>query len=281
MTEHIVPAEEKEMSFIDHLEELRWHLVRSMIAVVIISIAAFVSKDFVFGQVIFAPSRPDFWTFKMLCKLGDAINSSALCIGKIPMSIQSRKMTGQFTMHITSSFVIGIIVAFPYIFWEVWRFIAPGLYQAERKASRGAVLAVTTLFTTGVMFGYYVMCPLAINFLSNYQVYEAVLNEFDITSYVSTAIMLVLGSGLLFQLPIVVYFMSKIGVVTPRLMRSYRKHAMVGILIIGAMLTPPDPISQVLIAVPLFGLYEFSIIISRVVTKRASKQELQATLTDT
>lgn len=267
-------SDEKEMSFIDHLEELRWHLIRAVIAIFIFTIAAFISVDFIFNTVIFGPAKPDFWTFKMLCKVGEFINSTAICIEEIPFKMQSRKMTGQFTMHITSSFVIGIIVAFPYIFWEFWRFISPGLHLNERKISRGAVFFVTLLFTIGVMFGYYIMSPLAINFLANYQVSEIVYNEFDITSYVSTISTLVLGSGILFQLPIVVYFLSKIGIVTPELMKSYRKHAIVVILVLGAMLTPPDPLSQVLIAFPLFGLYELSILISKRVTKRRLKAEL-------
>ncbi len=266
--------DEKEMSFLDHLEELRWHLVRSVIAVLVLSVAAFIGVDFIFDRVIFGPAKVDFWTFRMLCKVSDLINSSALCIDELDFKIQSRKMTGQFTMHITSSFVIGIIVAFPYIFWEFWRFISPGLYTRERRASRGAVFSVSILFTAGILFGYYIMSPLAVNFLAGYQVSEIVQNEFDITSYVSTISTLVLGSGLLFQLPIVVYFLSKVGLVTPSLMRTYRKHAIVVILVLGAMLTPPDPLSQVLIAFPLLGLYEFSIFISGRVLRRKEKEEL-------
>ena len=262
------------MSFIDHLEELRWHLIRSVIAIFVISIVAFVSVDFVFNTVILGPAKPEFWTFRMMCKLGDLINSSALCIKDIPFKIQSRQMTGQFTMHITSSFVIGIIVAFPYVFWEFWRFISPGLHMNERSVSRGAVFSVTALFTLGIMFGYYIMAPLSVNFLANYQISELVYNEFDITSYVGTVTTLVLGSGILFQLPIVVYFLSKIGIVTPALMRAYRKHSIVVILILGAMLTPPDPLSQILIALPLFGLYEFSILISSTVQRRQRKKEM-------
>ena len=265
---------EKEMSFLDHLEELRWHLVRSAIAILVLSVAAFIGVDFIFNTVIFGPAKVDFWTFRMLCKVGDLINSSAICIDELDFKIQSRKMTGQFSMHITSSFVVGIIVAFPYIFWEFWRFISPGLYSTERRASRGAVFSVSLLFAMGVLFGYYIMSPLAVNFLAGYQVSEIVQNEFDITSYVSTISTLVLGSGLLFQLPIVVYFLSKVGIVTPALMRTYRKHAIVVILVLGAMLTPPDPLSQVLIAFPLFGLYEFSIFISRRVLKKKQKEEL-------
>ncbi|ELR71398.1 Twin-arginine translocation protein TatC [Fulvivirga imtechensis AK7] len=267
-------GEEREMSFIDHLEELRWHLIRAVIAIFIFSIAAFVAVDFVFNTVILGPAKPEFWTFRMLCKLGELMNSTAICIEEIPFKIQSRQMTGQFTMHITSSFVIGLIVAFPYVFWEFWRFISPGLHMNEKAVSRGAVFSVTLLFTLGILFGYYIMAPLSVNFLANYQVSELIYNEFDITSYVGTISTLVLGSGILFQLPIVVYFLSKIGVVTPDLMKIYRKHAIVVILMLGAVLTPPDPLSQILIAFPLFGLYELSILISRSVYRKQRKKEL-------
>lgn len=274
MTKYLEQGEETEMTFLDHLEELRWHLVRSVIAVFVFSIAAFISVDFVFNTIILGPGRADFWTFRMLCEIGEMTNIGGLCIKDIPFKIQSRQMTGQFTMHITSSFVIGIIVAFPYIFWEFWRFISPGLHMNERSVSRGAVFSVTLLFSIGILFGYYIMSPLSVNFLANYQVSEFIVNEFDITSYVGTVTTLVLGSGLLFQLPIVVFFLSKIGMVTPELMRTYRKHALVVILILGAMLTPPDPLSQILIAFPLLGLYEFSIIISRYVHRKKRKQDL-------
>lgn len=267
------PDEEKEMSFLDHLEELRWHLVRSVIAIFIFAITAFIFNRFIFEHIIFAPSRVDFWTFKVLCQLGDLVKSTALCIEEIPLDIISRKMTGQFTIHITSSFVIGIIVAFPYVFWEFWRFIGPGLYSSERKVSRGAVFSVTFLFVSGVLFGYYIISPLAINFLTNYSVSEVIDNQFDITSYVGIISTLVLGSGILFQLPIVVYFLSRVGLVTPTLMRRYRRHAIVVILILGAMLTPPDPLSQILIAFPLFGLYQFSIFISGRVLKKKEKDK--------
>ena len=265
-------VEEKSMTFLDHLEELRWHIIRSFVAIVILTIVAFSAKSFVFDVLIFGPSRPDFWTFQMLCKLGALINSDVLCIKDIPFLIQSRNMTGQFTMHLISSFVLGFIVAFPYIFWEIWRFVGPGLYPTERNVSRGAVFFVTLLFTIGVLFGYYVMSPLAINFLANYQVSASVVNEFDITSYVSTVTTLVLGSGILFQLPMVVFFLSKVGIVTPKLMKTYRRHAIIVILFLGAMLTPPDPLSQILVAMPLFGLYELSILISAAVERKRLKE---------
>ena len=260
------------MSFIGHLEVLRWHVVRSLIAVMIFTIIAFFSKAFVFDTLILGPAKPDFWTFRMLCELAIQIGSPSLCVEEIPFLIQSRTMTGQFTMHLISSFAIGIIATFPYLFWEMWRFIGPGLYANERKISKGVVFFVTLLFSLGISFGYYIMTPLVVNFLAKYQVSAMVINEFDITSYVSTITILVLGSGFLFQLPIAVYFLSKIGLVTPKLMRQYRKHAIVVILFLGAVITPPDLISQVLIAFPLFGLYQFSILISTSIWKRKNKE---------
>lgn len=269
------PDYTKEMSFLEHLEELRWHLIRAVIAVMVLAITAFIAVDFVFGTIILGPAQSDFWTFRMLCKLSDFINIDALCIGDMPFRLQSRKMTGQFTMHITSSIFIGVVGAFPYVFWEIWRFISPGMYTKERQSSRGAVFFVSLLFIMGVLFGYYIMSPLAVNFLANYQVNEMIINEFDITSYVGTVTMLVLGSGLLFQLPMVIYFLTKVGLVTPEFLRTYRRHAIVIIMVLAAVLTPPDPFSMVLIAIPLLGLYEVSIYVSRITLKRMRKREMK------
>lgn len=266
--------DEVEMTFLDHLEELRWHLVRSLIAIMVFAVAAFLAKGLVFHTIILGPSRIDFWTYEVLCQLSDYLQSPALCIDELPFIIQSRKMTGQFSMHITSSFVIGIICAFPYAFWEIWRFIRPGLYPRERKAARGATFYVSLLFLMGVTFGYFIVTPISVNFLANYQLDPTILNEFDIISYVSTVITLILACGLLFQLPIVVFFLTRAGLVTPELLRAYRRHAIIVILILGAMLTPPDPFSQILIAIPLLGLYQVSIFISKRVIR---KEELAST----
>jgi sec-independent protein translocase protein TatC len=259
------------MSFLDHLEELRWHLIRSIVSILVFAIAAFLAKDFVWDLIILGPSKTDFWTYRFLCELGERIGSDVLCIEELPFIIQSRQMTGQFTMHILSSLVIGLLCAFPYTFWEIWRFIKPGLYETERKLSTGAVFFVSLLFASGVLFGYFIVSPLAVNFLANYQVAESILNEFDIISYVQTIATLVLTCGLMFQLPIVVYFLSKAGLVTPQLMKTYRRHAIIVILLISAILTPPDVISQVLIAFPLVFLYQISIFISRMVLRRSQK----------
>src|SRR5688572_21722619 len=172
----------KEMSFLDHIEELRWHVVRALMAVLVFTIGAFLVAPWVFENIIFAPARVDFATFKILCKLGQAVGSEeGFCVQEIPFKLQNRTMTGQFAMHIMASFIIGLILAFPYIIWELYRFIKPGLYKSERKYSRGAVAAVSFLFLSGILFGYFVLCPIMISFLANYQLRDMIVNEFDIT----------------------------------------------------------------------------------------------------
>src|SRR5687767_2199545 len=271
---------EKEMSFLEHLEELRWHVIRALVAVIILTIGAFLSAQWVFENIIFAPARVDFPTFKWLCKLGDVLGYEGLCVKDIPFKVQSRNMTGQFTMHIMSSFIIGLVVAFPYVIWELWRFIKPGLQKSERKYSRGAVASISVLFFMGVAFGYFVIAPWMVYFLANYSISDIVVNEFDITSYVSTVVMLVLGSGLLFQLPVVIYFLTKMGIVTPEFLRKYRKHSIVIILIVAAIVTPPDPLSQMLITIPLYMLFEISILISASVARRKAREEAEELLNE-
>ena len=264
--------EEEGMSFLDHLEALRWHILRAVSAVLVFSVAAFIAKDFVFGILILGPSKVDFLTYRLLCDVGNYLGVNALCIDDLPFTIQSRQMTGQFSMHMTSSFVVGLIAAFPYLFWEVWRFISPGLYSKEKNAARGAVFFVSFLFLLGASFGYYILSPLSINFLANYQLDPSIANEFDITSYVSTLSMLVLASAIMFQLPVVVYFLSMSGLVTSRMLKVYRKHSVVVILVFSAVITPPDVISQLLIAMPIVVLYELGIeIAKRLEKKRALK----------
>ena len=187
-------------------------------------------------------------------------------------------MTGQFMMSLTASFVIGLIAAFPYVVWEFWSFIRPGLETKERKFSKGAVFAISFLFLLGVLFGYYFLVPMTVWFLATYSISDMIVNEFDITSYVSTVVLLVLGSGLLFQLPVVIFFLSKIGIVTPQFLRKYRKHSVVVILIIAAIVTPPDPLSQIMITIPLYILFEISVIISAIVARQKAKDEAEELL---
>jgi len=261
------------MSFLDHLEELRWHLIRSAAAIIIFAIVAFLAKDFVWGTLILGPTKGDFWTYRMMCKFGELIGSDILCLGDLPIDMQNREMTGQFMMHITSSLVIGIIMAFPYTFWEIWRFVSPGLHKKEKGASRGAVVAVSFLFMSGVLFGYFIVTPVSFQFLSTYTLDVTIQNNIDIISLVKTLSMLVLACAFMFQLPVVTYFLSKAGLVTPELMKRYRKHGIVVILILSAVITPPDVYSQILISLPLVVLYEISIKISRRVVRKQEKAE--------
>nr|WP_091696768.1 twin-arginine translocase subunit TatC [Algoriphagus locisalis] len=272
--------EEEGMSFLDHLEALRWHLLRSVAAILILSVAAFLAKGFVFGIVILGPSKVDFVTYRWLCQLSDVVGLPALCIDELPFTIQSRQMTGQFTMHMTSSFVVGFIASFPFVFWEVWRFISPGLYDQEKNAARGAVFFVSLLFFMGAAFGYFILSPLSINFLSNYQLDPSILNEFDITSYISTLTMLVLASAIMFQLPVVVYFLAMSGLVTSSMLKAYRRHAIVVILILSAIITPPDVISQILIAMPILVLYEAGIQIAKRLERKRAKKRAEEEIDD-
>jgi sec-independent protein translocase protein TatC len=198
----------------------------------------------------------------------------SLCVTELPFIIQSRNMTGQFMMSLTGSFVIGLVVAFPYVVWEFWSFVRPGLETKERKFSKGAVFAISFLFVLGVLFGYYLLCPVTIWFLATYSISPLIRNEFDITSYVSTTTSLILGSGLLFQFPVIIYFLTKVGLVTPKLMRHYRKHAVVGIIVLGAVITPSaDPFSLTVVSLPLYILFEISIFTSALVMRRKRKEE--------
>ncbi|MBK5278690.1 MAG: twin-arginine translocase subunit TatC [Bacteroidia bacterium] len=274
-------SEEKEMAFLDHLEELRWHVVRAVGATFICMIVAFVFIREIFDKIVFAPAKIDFPAFKYMCDLGKLVGLDELCVTELPFKIQSRQMTGQFMMSLTASFVIGLIVAFPYVVWEVWSFVRPGLQTKERKFSKGAVFAISFLFLLGVFFGYYILSPMTIWFLATYSISPLISNEFDITSYVSTIASLILGCGLLFQFPMVIYFLSKVGIVTPQLMRNYRKHSIVVILILGAIITPSgDPFSLTVISLPLYLLFEISIYISSIVQKRKLKQEAADLLAD-
>lgn len=267
-------GEGREMTFIEHLEELRWHLIRAVGAILVFAITAFIFIKQIFNDVILAPSRTDFWTYRQLCKLSDYTGYADLCVKKLDFQLQALGLADQFTMSLTSSLIIGLCFAFPYAFWELWRFIQPGLRRAEQKAARGAVFYVSVLFLMGLSFGYFVVTPLAINFLANYQITPQIKNQFDITSYIGVVITLALGCALMFQMPIVAFVLSKVGLVTPKFMKTYRKHAWIVILIVAGIITPsPDIYSQILVALPLMGLYELSILVSRSV-ERARLKEL-------
>ncbi len=266
---------EKEMSFLDHLEELRWHLIRSTVAVVVLATLAFIFKRFIFDVLIFGPTRPDFPTYASFCELSRQLGMDTFCFQEMPFKIQSRTMAGQFSAHMWTSIYAGVIVAFPYILFEFWRFISPGLKEKERKSSRGFILIASLLFFFGVLFGYYLITPLSINFLGNYQVSEEVINQFDLDSYISLVRTSVLACGIVFELPILMYILTKIGLVTPEILRKYRKFALIIVLILSAVITPPDVVSQIIVAIPILILYEVSIFISKIVINNQKREELK------
>jgi sec-independent protein translocase protein TatC len=266
---------EKEMTFIEHLEELRWHLLRSVAAIVTFMIIAWIFKGDIFNKIILAPSRTDFWTYRKMCEIGNAVGIPSLCVDKLNFSLMSREVSGQFMMALTSSAIIGLLFAFPYVFWEIWRFIKPGLKITEKKAATGSVFYVTMLFFLGVLFGFFVVAPFAINFLVNFQIDPSIENQFDIQSYISVLATLTLACGVTFQLPMAILVLTKVGVVTPAFLKAYRKHSIVVILIVAAVITPsPDMISQVLVAIPLYFLYEISIVVSGRIYKAKQREML-------
>ncbi|MCK5694958.1 MAG: twin-arginine translocase subunit TatC, partial [Bacteroidales bacterium] len=265
---------EGEMSFLEHLEVMRWHLLRSIAAIVILALVAFVFKEIVFDKIILAPKEPPFPTNRWLCQLGEILGLERICINQNPFTLQTVKMAEQFSMHIIVSLVAGIVIAFPYIFWEFWRFIIPALYDKEKNTAQGAVFFTSLLFILGVLFGYYIISPLSVNFLGNYKVSESVISAPTLRSYVQTITSVVLAAGLVFQLPILVYFLSKVGLVTPDFLKKYRRHSLVLIVTLSAIITPPDVFSQVLVALPLMVLYEIGIAISKRIMRQQAAEEV-------
>lgn len=263
-----------EMSFLDHLEDLRWHLIRIVIAVVVTATGAFLAKSFIFDVILLGPKQGDFITYRVLCDLVKSLGmGDDFCFKELPFRIQSRTMSGQFSSHVWVSITAGFVIAFPYVLYELWKFISPALHENERKYSRGFILIASGLFFIGVLFGYYVICPLSINFLGSYQVSSEVHNDFDLNSYISLVRSSVIACGLIFELPIIIYFLTKIGLVTPEFLIKYRKYSLVLVLILAAIITPPDVASQIIVAIPILILYEVSIHISRIVIKNQQRKE--------
>ena len=263
-----------EMSFLDHLEDLRWHLIRATLGVVIAATLAFIFKKFIFDVIIFGPTQMNFATYEGLCKMSQflGIEDTTFCADKFPFIIQNRTVAGQFSAHIWTSIYAGFIVAFPYVLYQLWSFISPGLNPNERKNSRGFIIVASLLFFLGVLFGYYIITPLSINFLANYQISEQISNEFDISSVIAIVRSSSLASGFVFELPIIIYFLTKVGLVTPQFLKKYRKYALVIVLILSAIITPPDVASQVIVAIPILILYQVSIYISSIVVKNQNRK---------
>jgi len=263
---------QNEMSFLNHLEVLRWTLIRSSLAVFAFGMVAFMMKGFIFNKIILAPKDPSFVTYRFLCKVSKLLGTDGLCIDEIPFIVQSRTMAGQFSTHIWTSIFFGFIFAFPYIVYEVWKFLKPALYDAERKNARSFIIISSLLFFIGILFGYYVITPLSVNFLGSYTVADEVKNNFDLNSYTGLLKASCLAAGFIFELPIIIYFLTKLGLVTPEFLRTYRKYALVMVLILAAVITPPDIISQVIVAIPMIILYEVSIKISKIVIRKQEKE---------
>lgn len=265
-----------EMSFLDHLEDLRWHLIRATSAIMIVATLAFVFSRAIFKLIIFAPLEMDFPTYSMLCKAAQFINvETTFCGEELPMLIQNRTMAGQFSADIWTSIYAGFIIAFPYVIYQLWKFISPGMHENERSHSRGFIIICSLLFFLGVLFGYYIVTPLSINFLANYSISELVENQIDIGSYIGLVRSAAIASGLVFELPIIIYFLTKIGLVTPEFLKKYRKYALVIVLILSAIITPPDIASQVIVAIPILILYQVSIYISKIVVRNQKRKEKQ------
>lgn len=263
-----------EMSFLDHLEDLRWHLIRAVSAIMIVATIAFIFSRSIFKLIIFAPLKMDFPTYSLLCKAGQLIKvDTTFCGETLPMIIQNRTMAGQFSADIWTAIFAGFVIAFPYVIYQLWKFISPGMHSNERRHSRGFIIICSFLFFTGVLFGYYIVTPLSINFLANYSISEVVDNQIDISSYISLIRSAALASGLVFELPIIIYFLTKIGLVTPQFLKTYRKYALVIVLILSAIITPPDIASQVIVAIPILILYQVSIYISKLVVKNQKLKE--------
>ncbi|MEO0727767.1 MAG: twin-arginine translocase subunit TatC [Bacteroidota bacterium] len=264
-----------EMSFLDHLEELRWHIIRSLIAIAVAGIVLFLFRTWYFNEVILGPAFNDFASYGWFCDLSKKIGAGeALCMTLPDFKIQAVNFAEQFITTIKLCFVGGFVVAFPYVFYEIWKFIAPGLYDSERKATRGIVFICSVLFIMGVLFGFFIIAPFATNFLMGFTASETVANNPTLSSFVLYMVMFTLPAGLIFELPIVVYFLAKLGIVTPEGMRKYRRHSIIGILMLSAILTPPDVVTQFLIGIPLYVLYEISIIVAARMAKKY-QQDLQ------
>ncbi|WP_309640343.1 twin-arginine translocase subunit TatC [Flavobacterium sp.] len=261
-----------EMSFLDHLEELRWLLVRSTIAVIIMACATYFIADYLFDVVIFGPTRSSFFTYRFFCDLSHKIGfADSICINDLPFIIQNTEMEGQVNMFVWICLLAGFILSFPYILLQIWNFISPALYEKERKGVRVFIFFSSLLFFIGVVFGYFVVIPMSVNFVATFSVSSIVKNQFTLESYIGMFKTSILASGLFFELPIIIYFLTKLGLVTPKFLRKYWKYAVVIILIIAAIVTPPDVVSQLIVAIPMLLIYEASIFISILVHKKQLK----------
>ena len=268
---------QKDMSFLGHLEELRWHLVRSAAAIFIIGILLFIFQKEVYEHFLLAHRKSDFITYQIFCDFFSLFGfDSTFCNVAFSDNLISLKPTQQLMNAIWSSFILGIILSFPYLLWEIWRFISPGLTKNEIKSSKGFIFIASFLFFCGIAFSFFVIAPISIHFLYNYQISELIQNNFTLDSHIGLVTNMLLGVSILFELPVLIYFLTKIGLVTPDFLRKYRKHSLVVVLILAAIITPPDIASQVIVAIPILILYEISIKVSKIVIKKQQKNAQQS-----
>lgn len=264
-----------EMSFLDHLEELRWLLVRSTTAVLIMAFVTYFISDYLFDTIIFGPTRPTFFTYQFFCELSHTLGfADSICITEMPFIIQNTEMEGQVNVFIWICILAGFILGFPYILWEIWKFISPALYEKEKKNAKVFIFTSSLLFFMGILFGYFVVIPMSVNFVATFTVSDVVKNQFTLDSYIGMVKTSVLASGLFFELPIIIYFLTKLDLVTPEFLRKYWKYAVVIILIVAAIVTPPDVVSQTIVAIPMLAIYEVSILISKIVTRNKLKENV-------
>jgi len=262
-------SEEKEMSFLDHLEALRWHLIRSTLAILTIAIVLFVYQKEVYEFFLLAHLKNNFPAYAWLCEFSRIFGiESGFCNINYPLVLQSLSPTDQLSNAIWTSAILGFVVAFPYVLFELWSFISPGLSDKERSSSRGFIFISSFLFFMGVAFSYLVISPLSVYFFFNYQITDMIQNNFNFSEYISMITNTMLGVAIVFELPIIIYFLTKIGLVTPEFLRNSRKYAIVIILIVAAIITPPDIASQIIVTIPIMILYEVSILISKLVIKK-------------
>ena len=263
-----------EMSFIDHLEDLRWHIIRAVIAVLIGAVVVFIYADFVVNKILMAPANKNFITYSWFCSMGKLLGmGNSLCFGDVKVSFISIGMTDQFVTTFTVAFIGGFIVAFPYVFWEFWKFIKPALSQNELKKTRGIIFWVSFLFFLGVAFGYYILTPFMVNFYFTYKLSPLIEIKPTFSDYVENLVYTTVGIGVLFQMPLLVMLLARIGIITATFLKKYRRHAFVLIMIAAAIITPStDPFSLTIVTLPLYALFEASIIIASRINKSKEKE---------
>ena len=260
---------EVQMTFLEHLEALRWHLIRAIVAIVIGAIFSFVNGKYIFDTILLGATKNDFWTYRMLCDLSHHIyDSDRICIEVMGFKLQALDIQEQFYQHFMIAIIGGLVIAMPYILFEIYRFIKPALKRSEKKYSFLVISFSSLLFFGGILFGYYILSPISVNFLANYSLSDSIERNFTVSSVINFISLLTLGAGVIFELPIVVYFLSKIGLLTAETMKKYRRIAIVVILVISAIITPPDVMSQIILTFPILILYEIGIMIARKVSPK-------------